>query len=171
MVAQHIDINADHYAQALDQLNTLNFEIPDFLRNDYILAKEFNAINAGIIGGNNFEFFKNYSAQAFEFIDKNINLVEPNLKGDLYALIYEQYLFSAMARRENFMIEPLLNHKILSVFDLTNFMNKYGIIKYVHLLSNMKCFLENCQILEHLLLLEYPEFHKRISNLTTTNHG
>ncbi len=165
LVAQHVDDDETHYHFAMDHLKANNIQIPSVLIEDLKKYNKFNSSNAGIIGGNNISFFKEYVENSFKFINSQLGKTNKNIKGSSYAIIYEQYLYSALARRNNIGIRHLFEGMEKKSMDLVNFMNKYGERKYVHLYSFAKFFPEYCRELEHQLLFEYPEYHERIISL------
>ncbi len=165
LVAQHVDDKEDHYHTAIKNLKKQHIEIPETLTNDLKMFKRFDASNAGIIGGNDIVFFKEFVKEAFHFIDANLAQVDKNLNGSSYAILYEQYLFSALARKHTIKIQHLFEGEDKKSMDLVNFMNKYARKKYVHMYSISKFYPEYCRELEHQLLLEYPEYHQRIISL------
>ncbi|MGB5821926.1 MAG: DUF6734 family protein [Saonia sp.] len=167
LVAQHTD-KEEHYSMALERLKHYNIKIPSLLTEDYQNHKEFNCSNVGIIGGTNYPFFKEYVHKAFQFVDGNLDNITDTLMGSTYALVYEQYLFSAMARKKRIEVQHLFEGKEEDIMDLTTFMNKYNQSKYVHLLANKKQFFGRCRELEQQLILEYPEYHSRILSLFGT---
>ena len=162
LLAQHVDDEEGHYSFAIKHLKERGMIFPSVIQTDLEIYNRFNASNAGIIGGNNIDFFKEYVKLAFEFVDANFNKIDKTLIGASYAIIYEQYLYSALAREKNIKIELFLKGKENNIINLVNFMNKYGKKKYVHLQSSSKFFFEYCRELEHQLLLEFPEYHERI---------
>ncbi len=165
LVAQHVDDEETHYNFAMDHLKTNNIQIPSILLKDLRRYNKYNASNAGIIGGNNIDFFKEYVKEAFDFIDSQFGKTHKTIIGSSCAIIYEQYLYSALARKNTIKICHLFEEKEKKTMNLVNFMNKYGRKKYVHLYSFSKFFPEYCRELEHQLLLEYPEYHERIISL------
>ncbi len=162
LVAQHVDEDESHYDFAIKHLKEHDIQFPTILSKDLAKKRRFDASNAGVIGGNNISFFKEYAKKAFDFIDSQLDKIDETLIGTSYAIIYEQYLYSALARERNIKIHHLFQGQEKKMMDLTNFMNKYGQKKYTHLYANSKFFPEFCRELEHQLAMEYPEYHKRI---------
>lgn len=171
LIAQHVDDEEDHYHTAIKNLKKYNIQILPILIKDFEKLKRFNASNAGIIGGTNNTFFKEFAKEAFCFIDSQLGQIDKNLSGSSYAIIYEQYLYSALARKRNIKISHLFEGEEKKTMDLVNFMNKYAEKKYVHLYSSSKFFPEYCRELEHQLLLEYPEYHQKIISLIADEHS
>jgi len=165
LISQHVDDDERDYEFALNHLKEHNINLPPLLLDDLRAYQRFNSSNAGIIGGNDLDFFKEYVKESFDFIDTYSGRIPKTVKGSLFAMIYEQYLFSAMARKKNIKIRHFFEGDEKKSMDLVNFMNKYKKKKYVHLYSFSKNFPEYCRELEHQLLLEYPEYHARIISL------
>ncbi|KAA2218526.1 DUF6734 family protein [Maribacter flavus] len=165
LIAHHADDAEYHYFNAMEHIKERNFRLPQFLMDDFKRYKKFNTSSAGIIGGNNFKFFKEYSKKAFDFIDANLHLINGDLNGTWFALIYEQYFFSVMAREKHLKINHVFTTDEITKLNFVSFLNKYGPIKYVHLLAHMKSSIEYCRRMELQLILEYPEYHKRIIEL------
>jgi hypothetical protein len=55
----------------------------------------FRAINAGILGGHNIDFYKKYTKEAFEFVNRNIDKLDKIDVGS-FNIIFEQFLFFAL---------------------------------------------------------------------------
>jgi len=163
LVAQNTDLIEPDYQQALQHLTSHDIELPLLLKKDYELHNKFNSSNAGIIGGNNVDFFKEYSKRSFEFIHSNLSKVNKNIIGSSFAIIYEQYLYCALARKYNIEICHLFSEEERRLVSLPDFINKYNSFKYTHCYSISKHSIEICRELEHQLLLDYPEYYERIN--------
>ncbi len=164
LFGQHLEINEGHYRFGLNQIKSKRFLIPSEFESDFQKIKKFQATNAGIIGGNNIKFFKNYGEKAFDFINKNLNKISNDLIGANYALLYEQYFFSVLARLNKIEITHFLDSKKEDIASLNSFERKYGNKKYVHLLGDSKMDFRRCRELEMQLIIEYPKYHERILN-------
>ena len=169
LVAQHIDSKEGHYHFAMQQLQNSKVSLPSEFIEDFKVQKKFSASNAGIIGGSNIDFFKDYVQTAFKFIDKNLHKTAESVLGSSYALIYEQYLFSVLARKKNIPVRHYIEDKGDDIMGLSNFMRKYGSQKYVHLLASTKSTFESCRELELNLMVEFPDYHERIIKLLDIN--
>lgn len=79
--------------QAIEYLSYFPDEMKEYVHN-YGRIGEYSAINAGILGGNNIQFFKDFTGKAFKIIDQNYKDLR---KIDLgwFNLFYEQSLFIA----------------------------------------------------------------------------
>lgn len=162
LIGQHVDMDEGHYNFGIQQLVQYNITIPYEMKRDFAVHKKFMATNAGILGGTHLDFFKEYVDRAFWFIDQNLAKVDSDMIGSSYALIYEQYLFSVMARQQGLIVEHYIDDESEELVGLSNFEKRYGSKKYVHLLAKTKFTFESCRELELNLLLDFPEYHERI---------
>jgi hypothetical protein len=125
------------------------------------------AINAGIIGGINLEFFANFSKKAFEFIDKNIDHIK---KIDVHQsnMIFEQFLFRALAEQGEIPIQYLSvgDTFLTDILDFTGVPSKR---KYIHIYSGHKQVSYFLDCLEYRLQRDYPKYYYRIIHLLKTS--
>lgn len=128
-------------------------------------------VNAGILGGNNISFFKDYVNTAFEMVEKNSTLFNkyPNNKG-AFNMVYEQFLFYCMAKARKSKITVLLEENMINHSGLADFeqipANKY----YAHTLGTYKKFFYIGRYIAERLFLEYPEYYNRIVLLYKKNY-
>ncbi|MCF8716355.1 hypothetical protein JM658_16110 [Joostella atrarenae] len=162
LVGQNLDLYEGHYHFAMNHLKELDFSFPHELVEDFKIQKKFKATNAGIIGGNNLDFFREFGDRSFWFIKKNLDKMNKTLIGSSYALIYEQYFFSVLARLYKTPIKHYISYEKDNNIALNNFMRKYDEKKYVHLYGTTKSTFEACRELELNLLVDFPTYHERI---------
>lgn len=171
LTAQQLDLDIGHYSYALSEIKENSFYLPEFMWEDSLKHSRIRSSNAGVIGGNDIEFIKKYCSIAFDIIEKNMSKYNLTFKGSSYAIIYEQYLFSCLARKDNKEITYYLDYDINNTEgstnqDISSFMNKYNLHKkYVHILSYKKQNMQYCYDLENQLRMEFPEYHDRIEAL------
>jgi len=161
LIGQHLDKDEGAYHHGMKQLKSNNISIPSEMDADFSIQRKFHATNAGILGGNNIDFFKEFTDRAFWFVNQNLDKINQTLIGSSYALIYEQYLFSVLARKNNLPVKHYIDESN-QIDSIHHFMRKYGEKKYVHLFSKTKYTFESCHELELNLLNEFPEYHSRI---------
>ncbi len=121
------------------------------------------AINAGIIGGHNIRFFREYVKKAFEFVDKNIAHLYKVNKG-AFNIIFEQFLFHALCEEEQ---------EEINYFDTTTvaFHDYSGVpskTKYIHAPGTRKQEKYFADWLEYTLHAMYPKYYYKIVNLLKT---
>lgn len=163
LIAQHQEIDYSHYREAYDDLKKYHDFIPEILIEDYKKYGKIDASNAGIIGGNDLDFFKKYTQEAFNFINKNAEaIVNEKIFGSRFAIMYEQYLFSCMARKNRLKISYFFSNFTPDYKQLSDFKNKYTDKKYTHIIDIRKKLNTYCFELENVFRAEYPEFYYKI---------
>jgi hypothetical protein len=164
LLAQNLDKNLPFYAEILNQINDhLSFIPKSFSKNNYEHPNVY-ASNAGLLGGHDLAFFKEYSRQAFEFIDKNKADLEKINPGSLN-LIFEQYLFCQLARELNIPVSYYKGPVEDPVFkDYIRF-EDYPHLQMVHPVGGFKQYAHLCDHLAKTLRKDYPEYYYRIINL------
>ena len=126
------------------------------------------AVNAGIIGGNNYGFFKEYTRKVFEFVDRNLNnLHKINIK--LSNTVFEQFLFHALTEEKGENINYF--HSDFAFFwnDIADFVGVPDKTRYIHTCGALKNDKHIIHALEYRLQTDYPDFYYRINNLVRTN--
>ena len=166
LVCQSYEYNFSFYGKVLKQvcenLNNLPIEIYNYN------SENFQAINAGIIGGKDVFFFK----QLFLLVNdifKNNDINSNTIDLERYNVLMEQFYFYMLAKKNNLKIERLINSNIsenfkeLTQFHLTPCYNSYILLisiskrQYLHFLQ-----------LECRLKKEFPETFNHI-NLVYNN--
>lgn len=94
LIAQHLEDAYPYNVIVIEQtLSKLKY-LPIAIEQVQNRSKE---INAGILGGDDLDFFHLYTQEAFNFVDKNLSCV-PELKyPGMFNTIFEQFLFSCMS--------------------------------------------------------------------------
>jgi hypothetical protein len=164
LIAQNLDKNLPFYADILNQINYHLSFIPESFSRKNFEHKDVYASNAGLLGGHDLSFFKEYSRRAFEFIDKNTADLEKMTTGSLN-LIFEQYLFCQLAAELNIPISYYKGPVEDPVFkDYIRF-EDYPHLQMVHPVGGFKQYAHVCDHLAKTLRKDYPEYYYRIINL------
>lgn len=168
LLAQNIEEGFNFYNEVFKHIQGNFSYMPAVLfdsiqRNNYIIS-----VNAGIIGGTDVEFFKDFTKSAFEFVDRNVEHIAKVNTG-MFNTIFEQFLFHALAEAK----QKEVNYFVTSInhaFDgLAEFTGTPGRIKYVHTVGVYKKIKHVADLLACRLLNDYPDFYYRIINLIRTN--
>ncbi|MDO6434597.1 hypothetical protein Q4E93_28560 [Flavitalea sp. BT771] len=130
-------------------------------------VKYIPGVSAGILGGNDIIFFKEYVKEAFSFLENNMEVIVDSLltiNAGFVNVITEQVVFEALARRHQHKITCLFpqidapDH--IGVFnfarDNKNYVHCYGFYKSVRI-----CYAH----LEWRLQTDYPEYYHKINRL------
>jgi len=168
LIAQHEERNYEfaslHYKELLEaKLDYYPKEIMDYRQQE---GEAIAQANAGILGGNDLVFFRDYCNEAFRFVNNSMDKALRVEHAGMFNTVFEQYLFYCMANNRNKKINYLFEDPIDCKFEeLVRFTDiPYG-SKFIHLLSfHKKPFLHNQKIIQHLWY-EFPEYYERANRL------
>jgi len=163
LMAQNIDKNLGLYLKALNEINRcFTYVPPVFSREDYA-GKDIYASNAGLLGGYDLDFIKEYCHQAFDFIDKNKSDLDKLNIGSLNFII-EQYLFYQLADKANIPINHLNGVVDVPVFkDYIKF-DDFPHVQMAHPVGGFKKYRHVCDHVAKKLRKDYPEYYYRVIN-------
>lgn len=169
LLAQNFEFNFPKYAAVLETALT---EFRNFSRDSFPLydqTKDVFAFNAGIIGGNNTSFFKEFKAKVFQIIDDNLDKLN-KIDIGVFNMVYEQMLGFELAQKKQIEIN-FLKPKMNEAF--TNVM-KFHLVpikeNYIHTVGYAKKSIEMCEQLKYRLKYEFPlEYEKLNQNLIKHN--
>lgn len=156
------DFYKEIYTNILKYFEYIPSQILDYRKKD----TKFNAVNAGLLGGNNIQFIKEYVKEALCFIERNLNSLNKLKDPGSFNLIFEQYLFYCMAQNKKETIYYYLPEKMDSRFkELVSFWTVPNQNSYIHAIASYKKYYIICEQMTQRLWYEYPEYYKRIHQL------
>ncbi|RUT71802.1 hypothetical protein D0817_03710 [Flavobacterium cupreum] len=170
LVTQNKEAATDYYEKIMISLESALNYFPDEIQKERKSSKPILAYNAGIFGGSDISFFKEYTSKAFEFVNKNIlNLSKINVSG--FNIFFEQYLFYCLARKYNKKVNVLLSETIgdNQYKGFGDFARVPYEKQYLHLLGNYKKNEFVCKQMAARLRQDYPEYYYRIIDLFKKN--
>ena len=164
-ISQNLEVTTDYYhSMWADIYPHLDF-LPQEM-NGYVTGNNNFACNMGIFGGNDTSFLKKYAEKSYEFAKKNKNLSN-KINASQFNMFFEQVLFQEMLTLENkscsFLIKEISHDN-----DYKGFGDFYRVPHektYLHLLGVFKRNFQVCKMLESYVMLHYPEYFQKISNL------
>ena len=163
LIAQNLDKNLEFYLSTLNGINQHFTYIPPPLLKENYDHKDIYGSNAGLLGGSDLAFFKNYCEQAFKFIDDNkAGLTKVNT-GSLN-FIFEQYLFCQLAANANIPVNyygEMVDDPIFK--DYIKF-EDHPRIKMIHPVGGFKKYPHVCDHVAKKLRNDYPEYYYRVIN-------
>lgn len=169
LIAQNLELVNNYYENIIRNLEgNLKF-FPRELLNEMRPDAKFYAYNAGIFGGNDIEFFKEYTSAAFDFITKNTECFDRIEVGD-FNVVYEQYLFYLMVKDKNKDVGVLFSELYEEYRDFGDFIEVPHNKQYLHLLGRYKQHKFSYEQLADRLRLDYPEYYYRIIALFKSNN-
>lgn len=170
LVVQSIEEGFNHNRQYVYDITNKFKYIPSSILDQKKNKTNIDSINAGIIGGNNLNFIKEYSREAINFIEQNRSCLQniTNIKG--FNLVFEQCLFYCMAIQKNEKITCLLDKRMnLEYRELVQFWEVPNINTYIHAIASYKEHYVIGEQIAQRLWYEYPEYFYRIKNLIKRN--
>jgi len=166
LIAQGFEENMEIYQTTFSTLDKYLEYKPCWLIEG---LKEPHAYNAGIIGGTDLEFFKNYVVLAQDFFTKNKNAIKRMIeKGENVGavnLIFEQYLFYYLAKKGKKQISCFSDFVVKKAVDNEYFFRVDEEWKYIHLMGNAKRMMYMNLFISKFLKKEYPERWENIIQL------
>ena len=170
LIAQNVESATDYYGKIMQSLEVSLSYFPEEILNDRKSKSPIRAYNAGIFGGNDITFFKEYTVKAFEFVDKNIpNLSKINVTN--FNIFFEQYLFYCLAKNKqqnvNVLFPEIIGDNQYKGFG--DFARVPYEKQYLHLLGTYKKREFVCTQMADRLRQDYPIYYYRIIELFKKN--
>jgi hypothetical protein len=170
LAAQNREIGSE-YSQTFDDICKTFDYIPEYLKEleglQYVACS-----NAGIIGGGDIPFFKLYTGEVFRFIDENRDSIRKHIKYLNTAFVnvcYEQVIYNLLAEKNNKEISYLFPDHLDAPKDVGFFHCADANSAFVHCLGTFKKNRLVYRMLEIKLKTLYPEYYRRIVDLTESS--
>lgn len=166
LVAHNLEASYSHNKTFFSDIISKFSYIPCVLQDSFVRNNNVVEINAGILGGHDISFIKNYTDEAFDFINRNMDTIIKLNRPGMFNVIYEQFLFYALATQQNKHISYLIEDNVDEHFlGLTDFWQVPHATKYIHTLGAYKTWYIIGEQVAQRLWFEYPEYFNRIINL------
>lgn len=173
LIAQNIEIGSSYYKNMMNDVLQKGILLPDYLKEE--LDKDsIGSYNAGVLGGNDLDFIKEYCQTAFHIIESNhLNDVDNHQININNNILFEQILFYAISKIHNKPVTTILDQSVRDngycYEEFCNFYS-YNNTKLMHILGGHKRNSRICELLGKTLLNKYPDYYKRILELFPYNH-
>jgi hypothetical protein len=166
ILVQNKEQDLSLYRYTLDQINSEFTNVPSWCQPEAYNDKPVVSINAGIIGGNNLDFFKKHREAAFNFISGNLEHLH-KVKTNNLNFIFEQYFLYCMAEEAGIPISYVSGNVVDSlVYGVYVNFSRIPEIQFIHPVSGHKKSIHVCDHLSKFLRLEYPDMYEFILNTT-----
>jgi hypothetical protein len=168
LVVQNLEVTSTYYPEKWSQIRPKLVFVPDTLKNFKCTTTDL-VTNMGIIGGNNFAFFCEYTQKSLEFVEKN-RPIWSRIKDYNFNVFFEQIIFYRLAKQKNENISFLFNDTPNSggykgFADFGNVPQK----KYLHLLGGYKQEIINCIQMENYTMKHFPETYSKLMRMINEN--
>lgn len=167
LISQNLDCNHPSYIETISEIENKDFYIPNTIKEERNNNLNLFASNAGVLGGTDVNFFKEYTRLAFDFINKNVSHLERINVASLN-IIFEQYLFYCLAKEKNISVAYLfeqIEYGYTSPKSYVHFWKVPHRTDYIHVISDFK---KSRLIAEEMLVrlkIEYPYYFYKVKSL------
>lgn len=170
LVCQNFEIATDYYTKTQKELIKYFSYFPSAVDKDFHSGKMINAVNAGLLGGHDIDFFQEYTKEAFLYIKNNSDHFE-NVDMDKFNVFFEQHLFYVLAKERNIPISSLFKdmHTDNGYAYIGNIYETPYRLNYIHLMAHFKRDETTCLWMAEKLRTLYPDYFYRIVNLFKDN--
>lgn len=165
LIVQNEETTTDYYGKMWRDIRHAISYMPEEMKR-YDLHIDNKAYNTGIFGGTDIDFIQRYTYKAFDFVDKNIKMVN-KLQGTNFNIFFEQVLLYEMVLSEGKTTGCFIHENIgdNQYHDFANFDEVPDKRKYLHLLGFYKKQLQVCKKMESFVIRYYPEYYQRLERL------
>ena len=159
LVAQNYEYDHPYYIQGFWEIITHCSYLPSYIKHD--IDGKLSAVNAGIMGGSNFVFFKEFSSQIDTFIEQNKDNLG-KLSPHNFNIFIEQFLFKKIAEQQKIPVSYLLKEEIgyPHYYGLDRFYDLPNEVPYLHTM-NYKQNPLICEQIAQRLFIENPALYYR----------
>jgi hypothetical protein len=161
LIAQNLELVNDYYENIIRSLDGKLKFFPAGVINERRANTKFYAYNAGILGGSDIAFFREYATKAFNFVFKNIKYFD-KIKVNDFNVVFEQYLFYCMVKEKNKKVEVLIPEILNDYVGFAEFNEVPHNKQFLHLLGQYKAHKPSYEQMADRLRLDYPEYYYRI---------
>ena len=164
LIAQNMEVATEHcYMLTQKELMRHFTFFPACVKKDFESGIPFQACNAGVMGGHNLSFFRDYTTLVFEYINKNTESLS-RVDRDMFNVFYEQHLFYALSKEKALPVSVVMEglvedngYKHLGDFHEVPFNRSY-----LHLLGHFKRDEYTCIRMASKLKELYPDYYEKI---------
>ncbi len=166
--AQNSEVDFPRYLEVYNTIVSDFTNPPEALTEIYDRTHQIMAFNAGIIGGNDIGFFKNYTKQIFDFINSNTQNL-PLVDVGILNMVYEQQLGYSLAIKENIEVNFLRQNVDASFTRVMDFHLLPVKDNYIHTVGYAKKTAYACEQIQNRLKYEFPAFYEKFNKAIANN--
>ncbi|SEB17123.1 DUF6734 family protein [Pedobacter hartonius] len=173
LIAQNIERGTDYSDSMFNELRSKLAYIPDIFQKE-LDTNKVSSYNAGIIGGSDISFFRQYADEALEMVSRNKHLAPDETTYLNFNILFEQVLFSLLSKHQNKKVTCYFKETFDDNGYLISLFSDFSRIalgqKYFHLIGGSKRNKAVCDLMSAILLNEYPEYYHKIIRLFPDKH-
>jgi hypothetical protein len=169
LIAQNIEQDFDYYKELVGLIGNIFPFVPYPISKQMAEGLDIQASNAGILGGNNHGFFKEYYQVVEKFISENQEQIAELIPSQMvnFNAVAEQYIFHCLSTHKglavNYLLDTVYDPSFFEAF--ANFHYLPNDIAFMHALGDYKKNGWVCDQLANRLRIDYPEYYYRIIGL------
>ena len=170
LIAQNLENGGEYYADILRGLHQNLSYFPEAIRSHK--GKSVLSYNAGIIGGCDYEFYKRYADEAFDFVNENMSVLD-HVHKTTFNIFFEQHLYYCMVSEEGREVNCLFPGCFDDPFYLGygNFDEVPQQRSYLHLMGRLKKNEQVLYMMESQLRLEFPDVYGQLLDFFEKTEG
>ncbi|MGF7081412.1 DUF6734 family protein [Mucilaginibacter sp. UYCu711] len=173
LIAQNAERGTAYYTRLMTDIKKdLNY-LPGFLEHA-LNETSITSYNAGIFGGTDLAFIKNFSDQAINLVNNNYGIKTKKMPSANFNILFEQILFAALCKKDKKKVTTLfsetfddMGYATRKIADFTS--ASFG-LDYIHVIGDKKRQEKICELLAGTLLKHYPDYFFKIIALFKNNH-
>lgn len=166
LIAQNVEVVNRYYLEAFDFYKSVIAFWPTQIKQRDLSIGTMCAINAGVLGGNNIDFYRSFTGAAFEMFNRNSKKLSDIPLHQLNVII-EQCLCHSMAvyegREFSVVLKGLFEDNRYS--GLANIWEVPAKRSYLHFIGHFKQNKLLCSLMAAFIRKKYPEYFYRVINL------
>ena len=172
LIAQNPETATEYYGSMQKQLLQKAFWLPPAVRAAFEKKEPIAAVNAGILGGTDVAFFKEYAALAKQYVSENFTRL-PEIDVNKFNVFYEQHLFHALAGERGKQVSYLFNEcfEDNQYRGFGSFWQVPAAKTYLHLIGGYKRNSFYCSQMAFTLRKLFPDHYYRLIELYTRSGG
>ncbi|MEX8546233.1 MAG: DUF6734 family protein [Mucilaginibacter sp.] len=166
LIAQNVEVNDGFYQTILKEYQTREIVLPEPVAEISNANKVIRSCNAGVLGGSDLAFFKEYTQLATTFVAQYQEKLNEVTHKDVN-IVFEQLFFYRLAEQRNKAIKYVLEDEIsdMTYPGIINFLDIPHKTKFIHMLGTYKKSEEACKMLAKRLRTDYPDHYYFLLNV------
>lgn len=164
LIAQHQEQDSTFYMRIFNHMKDCGIQLPNLF--DHCITPNYiKAYNAGLLGGNNLDFFGEYLWQIDNFLNINISKIKKSTQQFLFNVVFEQWLYYALSKELEETVSTYYNQTIID-FKMPNNGVPCQVLDgkqtgYIHLMDYKQQYSSNRFVAKNMIE-EFPEYYERI---------
>lgn len=171
LVAQHQEKDSTFYMEVYRQLQKDGVSLPPYMKPCFDGAA-IHSYNAGLFGGNDVEFLKEYLHNLMQFVDSNKSKIALSDRKFLYNVVFEQWGLYGLSKKNNRRVETYYPQTINNFDMLTESVPRQVLptspLRYLHVMEH-KDYIRCNRFITYHMAMEHPEIYERILKICHDN--